>query len=396
MEVTVLAPLHEDGVAYKVGDKFVTKPSRGWRLDELGLVKAPAPWEYKYEDEWAELRKFIGARPQGILAFPTRRSRLDRLRPGEKLLLIRKYGGLGDILIQSMIFPMLTDQYPDIRVEYAVPRQYHSLFEGTGVALRSYEEVFNGETTFHRGTVREELLSEFDLIEDLSIPCHVWENFFVAYGGIDQGSPLKWRNRLDMWARWFGLQVVNPRTCIRLRDQEIAEARTRFPKGGKVALVSPFAANQTKSYPWLRELWAALKHDGWTPVGLHSGDVPGIASLRSLTIRQMGAACAAADVVISVDTATFHWGGILGRPTVGVFNVNDGATYCRYYPTAVAVQTCDTPCINVRYGNRNGNGCPKHVNVPDHPGLGLALSKCYRRDSVDQIMEAVRGCQPVR
>jgi hypothetical protein len=139
-----------------------------------------------------------------------------------------------------------------------------------------------------------------------------------------------------------------------------------------------------------------LGREGWDVRLLHNRQAPcAIPTLSSLSYRQMGAVCAVADLIISVDTATFHWGGILGRPTIGVFNVNDGVTYCRYYPTARPVQTCPTPCINVRYSQANG-GCPKHAReaIPLIPGLGLELSRCYGRATIDSIMETVHAAFP--
>ncbi len=353
-------------------------------------------------DAWAQLRRRIGARPAGLVQFPTRRSRLDELRPGERLLLIRKYGGLGDILISSMLFPMLADQYPEIRVTYACPRAFHPLFDGSGLRLLAYEDVWSRrEIDRHRGSVRPEILSRFDLIEDISVPCHVWENFFVGHGGIDPGSRLQWRNRLDMWARWFGLQVRNPRTNIRIRDEERTAARRllveRAGTDGPVCLLAPFSYSRTKNYPWYEALAQRLQAEGWDVLLFHnraiSSDVP---TLANLSLRMMGAACAAADLIVAVDTAAFHWGGILGRPTIGIFNVNDGAAYCRYYTSAHFVQTCARPCINVRYGPGDGT-CPLHVreSLPDVRGRGLLVSRCYPRSTIDAIMEAVRatGCR---
>lgn len=349
-------------------------------------------------DAWVTLRHRIGARPAGLVQFSTRRSRLDALKPREQLLLIRKYGGLGDILISSMLFPMLADQHPEIRVTYACPRAFHPLFDGSGLRLLAYEDVWSRrEIDRHRGSVRPELLDTYDLIEDISVPCHVWENFFVAHGGIDPGSRLKWRNRLDMWARWFGLQVQNPRTNIRIRDEERAAARRLLVElagtDRPVCLLSPFAANRTKSYPWFEELAARLAEAGFAVGLLHHKTIPSdFPTLAGLSLRMMGAVCAAADLIVAVDTAAFHWGGILGRPTIGIFNVNDGAAYCRYYPTARFVQTCAQPCINVRYGPGEGT-CPKHTRetLPAIPVSGLATSRCYSRSTVQQIMEALRS-----
>jgi hypothetical protein len=348
-------------------------------------------------DAWMRLRRLMGARPAGIVQFPTRRSRLDELRPGETLLIVRKYGGLGDILISSMIFPMLADQYPEIRITYACPPRYHSVFHGSGLRLIPYEAVWSGrDVQLHRGSVRPELLDRYDLIEDISIPCHVWENFFVAYGGIDGGPGLKWRNRLDMWSRWFGVRVVNPRTNIVLREDERAAARALLARTVRsdrpVCLIAPWSVNRRKNYPWFEDLANGLVRDGWAVALLHDRRFPvALPMLSGLSCRMMGAACAAADLIIAVDTAAFHWGGILGRPTVGIFNINNGEAYGRYYPSARCVQTCAMPCINVRYGDGDGT-CPVQTTdeLPPGPGLGLVPSRCYGRRSVELILEASR------
>ena len=357
-------------------------PRNGHRLGTSGV------------DPWTQLRRLIGARPSGIVQFPTRRARLDELRPGEKLLLIRKYGGLGDILISSMLFPMLADQYPEIRVSYACPLRYHSLFQGSGLRLVPYESIWGGAGAYHCGSVRSEVLERYDLIEDISIPCHVWENFFVAYGGIDGGNGLKWRNRLDMWARWLGLRVVNPRTNIAIREDERAAARRLIAdtvrSDGPVCMLAPWSVNHRKNYGWFEELGSALRRDGWAVAVLHDRRFPiALPMLAGLSSRMMGAVCAVSDLLVSIDTAAFHWGGILGRPTVGIFNVNDGAAYCRYYPTARPAQACARPCINVRYGEGEGT-CPYQTReaVPSGPGLGILPSRCYDRSSIDRILEA--------
>jgi hypothetical protein len=352
-------------------------------------------------DAWTELRTIVGARPPGIVQFATRRSRLDTLRPGEQLLIIRKYGGLGDILISSMLFPALAAQYPDVRVAYAVPMQFHPLFEGSGLRLVAYEGIWGGQDAgSHSGSVRAEILEQYDLIEDISIPCHIWENFFVAHGGIDgDGHGLRWRNRLDMWSRWFGLQVETARTNIVIRDDERSAARRRLQQtagtGRPICLLAPFAYNRTKSFPWFAPLAARLEAEGYAVILLHNRRVPHrLPTLFDLSLRQMGAACAAADLIVSVDTAAYHWGGILGRPTVGIFNVNNGAAYAKYYPTATIAQTCPTPCINVRYGPGEGT-CPLHTRERLPVVAGIGLSRCYGRSTVETIGQAVHRMRAV-
>jgi hypothetical protein len=329
---------------------------------------------------------------------------LDELRAGEKLLIVRKYGGLGDILISSMIFPMLAEQYPHVQVTYAVPKSYHPLFEGSGLALRPYEDVFHGESQYSRGAVQPELLTQYDLIEDISSPCRHWEIFFERYGGTNgcQGNGLRWRNRVDMWSRWFGLRVENPRTNIVIREGEQVAARRLLAQtvgtDKPVCLIAPFSGNSIKSYPWFFEVARKLKADGWAPALLYQSPVPGsLPTLSGLSIRQMGAVCSVADLIVSTDTAAFHWGGVLGRPTIGIYSINDGATYAKYYPTARVVQTCDTPCIMSRYAP-GGINCPKHTDerIPRLHRPGMGLSRCYPSASADRIVEAAQALHPAR
>lgn len=350
------------------------------------------------QDAWQALRRAVGARPSGIVQFPTRRSRLEDLVPGEKFLIVRKYGGLGDILIASMIFPMLADQYPGIRTVFACPREYHPLFDGSGLELVAYEDVWalHGMTDAIGG-VRAKILERYDLIEDISFPCHTWQNFFIAYGGIDGNPALKWRNRLDMWANWFGLSVRDPRTNIVIRRDEIEQARRLIEgivgRNRPACLLAPFSRSRTKSYPWFERLACRLADEGFAVLLLHPKRAPSsIPTLTHLPLRAMGAACAAADLVVSVDSAAFHWGGILRRPTVGIYNTNDGATYARYYPTARTVQACPTPCIDARYGPGNGT-CPRHIQekLPSLAGSEFQLSRCYAPATVEQVVLAARA-----
>ena len=391
MDVIALRPMVENWRRYEIGDTLTVSPSRGWRLEELGMVKAPSRLHYDWGPEWAELRKLIGAPPAGQLAFSTKRSSLQDLRPGEKLLVLRKYGGLGDILISSMIFPDLHDQFPDIHITYACPAGYHTLFDRSGLALEKYETVWRNAINFHRANVQTPVLSQYDLIEDISYPCHAWETLFTQLNGhlrdlVDGqgGNGLRWRNRVDMWSRWMGLKVQHARTCITITEEEKQQARALLKTKKPVLVLSPISNSRTKNFAWYRELARKLLGLGYEIRGLHTEPLDGVQTLSRLPLRMMGAICAVADMIVSVDSSTFHWGGILGVKTVGVFNTNCGETYCKYYPTARWVQTCSTPCIQSRFGN-----CPKQ-----HKGLmpgvmGIEMSPCYHPEDVDKIVAAV-------
>jgi hypothetical protein len=341
------------------------------------------------ETEWTALRRLIGADRLTIPTFRTRRSSLADLKPGERFLILLRYAGIGDHLNASMLFPALQEQYPEIRVSYAIPSRFHPLFEGTGVNVIS-----------HDGPVDPAWLNEYDLIEDINTPCHLWERFFVARGGTDGGGHgLRWRNRLDVMAGWFGLRVRHPRSPITIRPDEQTDARHLLAHAGihgkPLCLLAPFSFAASRSYPWFADLADRLTADGWAVRLLHDRTIPGpVATLSGLSLRMMGAVCSVADLIVSTDTAAYHWGGICGRPTVAFFNSQLGVNHCRDYPTVHPVQTCATPCIhNIRWGG-DTESCPRltQETLPHVPGLGL--SRCFPRSTVDQILAAVRTIAP--
>jgi len=393
--VTALRPLREGDFDHKKGETFEVEPARAIYLSELGLIQRINRWDIPRDQEWNRLRMLIGAPPEGQIQFATHRRSLRDLVAGERMLILRKYGGLGDILISSMLFPDLHDQHPDISVSYACPSTYHSLFRDSGLSLVRYEEVYKNTTHYHRAGVQSPVLEQYDLIEDISYPCHAWENLFAQFGGIDRdviantgGNGLRWRNRLDMWSRWIGLTVKSPRTCITITEAEKDTARRLLRKEGKpILLLAPISNSRTKNYGHYPRLAQQLGLDGWAVRGMHSAFLPQIDVVVPPSIRLMGAMCAVADMIVSVDTSTFHWGGILGVPTVGIFNTNCGKTYSQYYPSASWVQTCSTPCIQVKYDHCLKQ--PKDSNG-NAAGVGLTMSDCFGFKTVEAIVEAVR------
>jgi ADP-heptose:LPS heptosyltransferase len=330
---------------------------------------------------------------------PRLRFSLHDLRPGEKLLLERRLGGLGDVLVQTQLFPMLKDQFPEIHVDYAVPSFYQSLFDGSGVIANrqwwlnesdlgaNYAPNTNA-THCRKSTVWK----DYDLVEDISQCCAAYEYLQQWYGSYDGNYGLKWKDRLEIWAHFIGLKVQNPRTCIVLTPEEIQEAKGRFAKARKpVLLIAPFSGADSRSYAWHADVaLQATQH--WSVYYLHHQDL-GPQTLMNLTIRQMGAAIAVADAVFSVDSSAFHWAGILRKPVVGIFNFLDGKSQrAKYYPTARCIQACATPCLANKYQKPS---CPwKHQETLPQAPHSRKYSTCFGSDTVDQVLATLKDMRP--
>lgn len=351
------------------------------------------------EEDWKKLRALIGAGPQWPV-FPTRRNRITEMQPGEKLLVIRKLGGLGDILMISALFPDLFEQFPDIEITFAVPEPYQTLFENHGTKLNviphsmvygPYKGHYGPDSRYHKAGIQKWALDEFDVIEDISFPCAHWETLMKKYKATDGETGLKWRNRMDRWSRWMGFELKNPRTIINLTADEIYQQQHSLSDGTSRPTVvwSPISAKENRSYPWWREVRSKLEADGFNVWFLHNRDMGEGKTMANLSFREYGATVAAADIVLTMDTATFHWGGLLGKKTIGLFNLLLGMSHAKFYPTAEVMQFCDTPCIAARYDIKQG--CEKWFpgQAPRGPE-GQALSKCFFPDSVDQIVTRVK------
>jgi ADP-heptose:LPS heptosyltransferase len=91
---------------------------------------------------------------------------------------------------------------------------------------------------------------------------------------------------------------------------------------------------------------------------------------------------AAADYVISVDTATFHIAGGLKKPLVGIFSFTDGKIYGKYYDFILVQKHRDNgnwpcgPCFN-HYE------CPRELHCPVKP--------CLTELSFDEIAQGLHS-----
>lgn len=257
------------------------------------------------------------------------RLELSDCREGERVLVVRKYGGLGDMLIISMIFPELLQKYDHLHFAFACPRGYHEIFQDcAGLELKDYGLV-------------EEYRYDYNYLVDISVPCHIWENIFVRHK-----HALIWRNRLNIWAEWIGYRPQQPVTSFQLHLDEIKKAKEKYltDNGKKRIAFAPLSHLWCKDVKFHEEIYKDLQRMGYETYYIDYRSLPG-QRIQAKTYRELGAVLSQMDLILSVDTSVFHWGGILNVPTLGLFTMNNGATYARYYPTATTVQCCEYPCI---------------------------------------------------
>jgi len=325
---------------------------------------------------WSDLRQSLGVRPYDPHVIFGDTKLIRDARAGDKIMIIRKYGGLGDILISSYLLNEIHRRYPNNPLYYAVPHGYHEMFRNVKwLNLVDYARVYESYHQVRGGVIKAEIVKDYEVVEDISTPCHVWESLF---GVFNYDQHLKWQNRIEIWGHWIGINdITNPKSCIRISKREIEAARKKhFKQNGKpICLVSPISALTTKDYPYHYELVKALSNRYKVLYFGEPKKLPG--AIKADTFREFLAIIGAADLVISVDTAQLHGGAIMRTKTYGLFNINDGQTYCKWYPTVTPIQLCDTPCIMKKAWECDANG--KRVG-----------KICYKPESIKVICDRLR------
>lgn len=330
------------------------------------------------DDDWAVLRNWAGERPFDPNVYFHSGKTLRNASKGDKMLLIRKYGGLGDIIISSCVIQAIHDHAPYVDLTFATPAMYHPLFQWQlpWLSLLDYDRIYSAYSNVRAGVISNQITSQYDIVEDISTPCHIWEQTFTYFGGYD--GPLKWRSRQEMWTEWVGLYgCASGKSCIQLEQSEYVMAVQKYWKDGPgragLAAICPESANDLKTWENWHPVKAELEKAGYNvTVFQDRGTVKGV---RARNVREFFGAIATADVVVTVDSAALHIAGVTGRKCYAIFGHNDGATYCKHYPTATPIQLCDTPCIL-----SGADDCRKRKQRGD----------CYGNNAADAVIEQMR------
>lgn len=296
----------------------------------------------------------------------------DRLNRHDRILIIRKYGGLGDVIASSIVIQEVLARFPENHVTYCLPSKYHTLFQGIkNLTLVDAGKYLRPHACYKGGLVKPELLHNFQVVEDISASCHVHEQIFTHFG-FDRKGVMRWRNRSDIWATWIGLAITAGRSCISTSQRQVSEARVRYyPKGAnKTCAVCPTSANAIKDWRNYHNVAEALRKAGWG-VTMFSDRIRG--AVRCSGAMDFLLAIEAADLVITVDSAALHAAGVRNVSAYSLFSINDGPAYCKYYPTVTPLQLCDTPCI--LFGT---NVCQQRKQLGDCYGfrsVGVIINK---------------------
>lgn len=243
-----------------------------------------------------------------------------------KILIIRTSRGIGDILACRMLFEDFKQLMPEAYLVFACPVKYHDLLLGHPYL----DEVVDSE----RLNVTDYMISY-----NISQCCILRES---------AAAPLIEKPRPDIWAEHCGVKLSKHEMYLPFltRDKVHAgEIRVNklqgmmgCPRHIKRVLLCPAAHEpmRTLTNEQIEGVVDYLHKKKFFVYATHNVDIPllrqlGVPLLRDFSFQEWMSFIHAADYVVSVDTASFHYAGGIRKPLTGIFTYVDGKLRGKYY-----------------------------------------------------------------
>jgi ADP-heptose:LPS heptosyltransferase len=240
-----------------------------------------------------------------------------------KVLIKRKCGGYGDILMTRMIFEDFSKSFPEIEFYFTCPPPYIQFAEN-----HPYVK------TVPIGAIEEK---NYGITYDISTACRTHEMKMMQNNR---------DNRSDIWAKFCGVKLTNHEPHFKCNEELKQKCKEAFkelnPTNKPIVLFVPTSSSpdigisKSLNQRQICEITEKLKHLGYFIFTIHNEkselfEQLGIQQFTGISTELWASLVAISDYVISVDTATFHLAGCLKRPLVGIFSFTDGKLYGKYY-----------------------------------------------------------------
>ena len=289
-----------------------------------------------------------------------------------RVLVVRDVGGLGDILMQRMMFEGFKRVMPESHLTWAVPRQYIEAASGHPFV----DEVVD---------CREVNKLDYTIAYNITYACGRYES---------AKAPLAEKHRSDIWSEHCGVLLSKHDMHLGVTDDEKAEARALLQSkvsnpNAPILVMSPISAQVGKDLqgPVMTDVVLRTWQTGCNVVCLHTKRIAemekiGCPVVTGLPLRRWITALAASDYVLSVDTAAFHCAGGLGKPLTGIFTYCDGKVYGKYFDFELVQKHRDDgcwdcgPCFNWGMCSKDKTGNP--------------VKPCNKEITADMVMTGVK------
>jgi ADP-heptose:LPS heptosyltransferase len=286
-----------------------------------------------------------------------------------RILIWHDKGGLGDVLMQRMLFADFKAICPEADLIFACLPEYMDAAKDHPCL----SEVVDSRTVN---------------INDYINHYNTCVSIADRYENIN--APMCLEHRADIWAKYCGVTLNKHEMQFRFNPAFLEYCRKKLrviaPDTNKpTVLFAPVSKMAVKTLmPSQIEAVVEATKD-CNLVGLHNKDIAdltrlGIPGIYGATIKEWMAYIAVADYVVSVDTATFHMAGGLKKPLVGIFTFADGKAYGKHFNFVLVQKHRD-----------NGNwDCGPCFKFGDCPKCNKAQKPCLTELSREELQTGIR------
>lgn len=288
-----------------------------------------------------------------------------------KVLIKRRVGGFGDIVMQRMMIEDFSKTGLDIF--YCCPFPFIEMMRDHPY-LKEAKEI---------SQIKEE---EYGIVYDITTICSTTESVLV-----DKNK----KHRSDIWANYCGIELEKHETYLKSTPDSLnlykEEIKKINPDNKKVIFLSAHATNnnfgeaKSLSEEQISQLVKKLKDLNYLIITASENNREiynnlNIKQFTRINPKQWISLIDACDIVVSVDTGSFHIAGALKKPLVGIFGFIDGKIYGKYYNFVLVQKHRDNgnwpcgPCFNY-------HGCLKDKTNIKKP--------CITELTVDDIIEGL-------
>lgn len=240
------------------------------------------------------------------------------------ILLVRRGGGLGDLIITSVVTRGIKEKFPESKLTYFCHKKYIDILKNNPFIDEIVTEVDTKQWN-----------EDYNLVIELDNPCPCY-----VYEAKHMNNPKDiTRPRVDLFCKRAGVDPKDKKPFLVVGSDDSSFVETFLdkikPKKIKIAL-APVSSEAMKNWPEYRvkglvdlinkKLKATVFILNDTPI--HIEDAVGI---FSYPIGFVMALISKMDLVVSVDTGVIQVAGALDRPLIGLFGVTAPERYMSYF-----------------------------------------------------------------
>jgi len=249
-----------------------------------------------------------------------------------KILLLIRNGGLGDILMTTLVLKRLKQKYFNYKIYYFCDQAWMDLLK---------------DNPYLDGVFNLKKLPKFPRYDACIDLIEAVENYY-------QGEKINRENRIDRFFKLCGVKGNGHyKFNYQVTDEESRKALSTLSSDGKKVLglgLSAVAPYRNWSLAYYEELSRMVDSDEWQ-IFLFSDQTVEWSGSRAdnlggkLKIRELFAYLSICDVVVCGDTGIAHVCAVVDVPNIIFYGAIPSEARCKYYPKAYPMTSEDTPCI---------------------------------------------------